>query len=232
MKKNFILSLFAIGLLACSSLDLVAFVLTPTKAPSSPPPVATSQTQVPAITGTQPTPTFTYTPTLIGQKPSVTATVPPKITVTGTLPSTDAPEATPTLEGYLIKLPESSGFFSILISTPIIYYGGCALPKETRLGVRVSDPGQVKYVSFFIRLRSKSSGNDSGWDGGTVMQPVSDGLYNLTLNADDLHGDEVYKYYNDSWIEFQLVATDSRTIEVGRTEKIVDQLSLSPCPGE
>jgi len=226
MKKAFFLSLLALTLLACSTADLVALVLTPTASPSPPPPPTEFPTETPGVTATQPTPTFTYTPTLSGQKPTST------ITVTGTPPPTDTPEVTPTSEGAIIVLPESSGFFSVLVSEPVIYYGKCGLPAETRVTVRVTDPGKVKFVAFFMRLRSKSSGNDTGWDIGTVMQSMGDGLYSLTLNADDLHSPEPYSYYKDSWLEFQLVSTDSYSREIGRSQKITDQLSLSPCSGE
>ncbi len=224
MKKALFLSLLVLTLLACSTADLVALVITPTVSSSPPPPPTETPSKTPTITPTQPTPTFTYTPTLSGQKPTATATI------TGTLPPTDTPEITPTSEGSIILFPETSGFFSALVSEPVIYYGKCGLPKEARIGVRVIDSGKVKFVAFFMRLRSKSSGNTTGWDIGTVMQPVSDGLYTLTLDADDLHKQEPYSYYKDSWVEFQLVATNAYGREVARTAKVTDQLSLSPCP--
>lgn len=224
MKKAIFLSLLALSLLACSTADLVMLLVTPTVSPSLPPPPTETPTNTPTITMTQPTPTFTYTPTMIGLKPTATATV------TGTPPATDTPETTPTSEANIITFPESTGFLSALVSEPVIYYGKCSLPKEARIGVRVRDTGRVKFVAFFMRLRSKSSGNATGWDIGTVMQPVSDGLYTLTLDADDLHRPEPYSYYKDAWVEFQLVATNSYGREVARTAKVTEQLSLSPCP--
>ncbi|GAB4504266.1 MAG: hypothetical protein Fur0043_12600 [Anaerolineales bacterium] len=224
MKKALCFSLMTLTLLACSTADLVTLLVTPTVSPSPLPPPTETPTQTPTITLTQPTPTFTYTPTMIGLKPTATDTV------TGTPPATETPEVTPTSEGSIIVFPESTGFFSALISEPVIYYGKCGLPKEARIGVRVVDTGKVKFVAFFMRLRSKSSGNATGWDIGTVMQAVNDGLYTLTLDADDLHRQEPYSYYKDAWVEFQLVATNAYGQEVARTAKVTDQLSLSPCP--
>lgn len=226
MKKMLLLFSSVFVLLACSTSDLIALVVTPTASSSPLPPPTFPLTDTPVPTLTQPTPTFTYTPTMIGQKPTATQTA------TGTLAPTETQEITPTSEGNIILLPESSGFYSVLITGPILFYGKCGLPSETRISVRVNEPGRVKFLSLFIRLRSKSSGKDTGWDMGTLLQPVSDGLYALTLNADDLHAQEIYSYYEDSWLEFQLVATGSYSREVGRSEKITDQLSLSPCPGE
>ncbi len=223
MKKAIFLSLLGLTLLACSTADLVMLVVTPTLSPSPLPPPTETPSKTPTITLTQPTPTFTYTPTLIGLRPTAIATV------SGTPPATDTPEITSTSEGSIILFPESTGFFSALVSEPVIYYGKCNLPKQARIGVRVRDTGKVKFVAFFMRLRSKSSGNATGWDIGTVMQPVSDGLYTLTLDADDLHGPEPYSYYKDAWVEFQLVATNAYGREVARTAKVTDQLSLSPC---
>lgn len=213
---------------ACTTGELVALLVTPT---SPPPPTAIPRTPTPAETPTNTatpvtyTPTFTLTPTLIGWDPTETPTV------TGTPLDTETPQATPTPEENIILLPEASGFQSVLLARDAIYYGaGCPFPATVVVRARVAEPDRVGLVSIFLRMRNKATGNDSGWDVGTTMTPVGSGLYELILDANDLHGEDRFAYYTDAWLEFQLVAFDGRVREIGRTDKILDRLSFVQCP--
>jgi hypothetical protein len=220
-----LLSVLVVVSLACSSSDLIALLITPTPPPTAVIPPTATTFVISAITPTVYTPTFTLTPTVIGGDPTDTPTF------TGTPPPTETPEVTPTAQENIILLPEISGFQSVLLTQDTIYYGkDCQYPGEVEVRALVVDPGRVGLVSIFLRMRNKATGNDSGWDIGNTMNPVSDGLYSLTLDANDLHGEDRFYYYDDAWLEFQLVAFDSRVREIGRTEKIVDRLSFAKCP--
>jgi hypothetical protein len=220
-----LLSTLAVTALTCSTSDLIALLVTPTPSPLPVIPPTETKIELPTITPTTYTPTFTLTPTLIGWNPTDTPTV------TGTPPPTETLQATPTLEENIILLPETSGFQSVLLSQEAIYYGSdCLFPAQTEVRARVTDPDRVGLVSFFLRMRNKATGNDSGWDIGTTMTPAGNGLYALLLNANDLHADDRYAYYTDAWIEFQLIVFDKRVREIGRTDKLVDRLTLAKCP--
>lgn len=225
-NKRLLLPLLVLTSLACSLSDLTAFLATPTS-PPPPTPIPATETEVPPPSSTPitHTPTFTLTPTLIGWNPTDTPTE------TGTPAATETLETTPTPEGNVILLPAASGFQSVLLSQETIYFGSdCPLPSQVEVRALVSNAERVGLVSFFMRLRNKETGNDTGWDIGTTMTAAGSGVYELTLDANDLHADDRYSYYSDAWIEFQLVAFDSRVREIGRTDKILDQLTLSECP--
>ncbi len=212
--------------LACSTSDLVALLVTPTPPPppTEPPPTLTVILS-PSSTPITHTPTFTLTPTLIGWDPTETPTT------TGTLPATETLQATPTLDENIILLPEESGFVSVLLTQETIYFGrDCAFPEESEVRVKVKNPENVSIVSFFMRIRNKDTGNESGWDVGTSMASLGGGLYALTLNANDLHKNDRYSAYSNAWLEFQLVAFNSKVKEIGRTEKLLDRLSFAQCP--
>ena len=212
--------------LACSTADLVAYLVTPTSPalPTQAPPTATI-ILAPSNTPITHTPTFTLTPTLIGWNPTETPTT------TGSPPPTEIPQATPTPEENIILLPETSGFQSVLLTRDVIFYGTeCTFPADVDLRVRVLKPEQVGLVSLFLRLRNKATGNDTGWDIGTTMASLGGGQYSLTLDANALHADDRYRPYDQAWLEFQLVAFDSKVREIGRSEKLLERLTLSQCP--
>jgi hypothetical protein len=213
---------------ACSTADLIAYLVTPTSPalPTQPQSTATI-ILTPSSTPITHTPTFTSTPTLIGYDPTYTPTS------TGSPPPTETFQATPTPEETIILLPEASGFQSVLVARDAIYFGSeCSLPAEVELSVRVLKPEQVGLVSLFLRLRNKDSGGDTGWDIGTTMTPLGGGQYSLVLDANALHADDRYSYYNDAWLEFQLVAFDSKVREIGRSEKLLERISLQKCPSK
>ena len=223
-NKRLLLSVVVLASLACSVADLTAFLATPT-VPPPPTPVPATETEIPPPSNTPitHTPTFTLTPTMIGWFPTGTPTE--------TLPATETLEPTPTVEENIILLPAASGFQSVLLSQETIYFGSeCAFPSQADVRALVSDADRVGLVSFFMRLRNKETGNDTGWDIGTTMTAAGSGVYELLLDANDLHADDRYSYYSEAWIEFQLVAFDSRVREIGRTDKILERLTLSECP--
>jgi hypothetical protein len=214
--------------LACSTADLMAYLVTPTSPPppTQAPPTATI-ILAPSSTPITHTPTFTSTPTLIGYDPTETPTT------TGSPPATNTPRATPTPDENIILLPEASGFQSVLLTKDVVYFGAeCTFPAEVELRVRVLKPEQVGLVSLFLRLRNKDSGGDTGWDIGTTMTSLGGGQYSLILDANALHADDRYSYYDDAWLEFQLVAFDSKVREIGRSEKLLERISLQKCPSK
>jgi hypothetical protein len=52
------------------------------------------------------------------------------------------------------------------------------------------------------------------------------GLFSAVLTANDIDGHNNYK---DSWVRYQLVATDKNGKEIGRTKIYPESIALSPC---
>lgn len=219
-KKTPLLStLIAIVLLACSATD-IPYLLPAT--PSLPPtatPVPPTATPNLAIL-----PTHTFTPTLIGIRteiaptfpPPLTATPAPTVTATATAATAGAPTVAPTgLAG--------TGFDAVNLSAAVFYWGACE-PTTVTVTATVTNPAQIDGLVLFTRVSDKATGSVSAWDKGTSMTMVGPGVYSRILNG--VHMDVT----RDSWIQFQLVGTDSQDKVMARSVVYHDALSLSPCP--
>jgi hypothetical protein len=196
--------------------------------PATLPPVATD-TQPPSATATSNMPpTYTLTPTSIGARPSATATdtPPPSSTfLLVTLPTgTPVPtetiyvDATATLTGL-----EGTGFDSVSFTDNVFHWGSCA-PNKTTMTVKVTDPSKVFSVVVFLKFRNKTTGSDTGWDDGTGLENSGNGNFVFTFDGNLLG------IYSNSWMVYQLVATNSVGSEVARSPSFPDKLTISPCP--
>ncbi|MGC8856763.1 MAG: hypothetical protein ACP5QU_08195 [Anaerolineae bacterium] len=161
-------------------------------------------------TSTLPSPTFSPVPTLI-------------YPTSRGKPSLDFPTPTPTPLMYFP--PKESGFFSVVVSRDVVFWGGCE-PAEVEIAARVLKPQDVAYVTLFLRYANQVTGVHSDWLPYIMMQNAGFGLYRVTVNANDLER----KFYSPSWLELQLVATNARLKTIGRTETIREAVAFFPCP--
>jgi hypothetical protein len=67
-------------------------------------------------------------------------------------------------------MPGNTGFDSILLSTSRIYIGDCG-KNEVVFTVQVTKPSKTDNVFLFLRLRNKLTGEDTGWNRGTPLDP-------------------------------------------------------------
>jgi hypothetical protein len=205
MRKFLTLSSLAMFLLACSisSLPGMPAPLPPTETPL---PLPTS-TFTPAIP-----PTFTFTPTLIGAKP--------------TEPPTETPVPTDQVLFITPPTPTPIPIFptSLEQSVDLFYWGACD-PHAVSITVQVGAPSQVFSVELFLKYRNKDTGGNTGWNQGLSLNGVGGGTYTIILNGQDMG-----VYNNNSWVIYQLVATDSNGKEVARTPAFPESLTLSKCP--
>jgi hypothetical protein len=219
MKKIALSLLLMLILLACSMSDL-----SPTPLPAN-----TATPLLPTNTATANIPpTYTFTPTFIGGRPSFTPTEtpPPSSTFllvtlpTGTPEPTEPGEIVPTetLSGL-----EGSGFESVEVTETEFHWGSCN-PNKSTMTVKVADPGQVLSVVVFVRFRNKSSGGVTGWDDGTAMENKGGGIFTFVFD-----GNLMGTYYN-SFVVYQLVGTDATGANVARSPVFPEALSLSACP--
>ena len=219
MRKLILVCAAGLIVLACSMADITQLI------PSAPiTPLADTATPFPTLTNTLPAPpTYTFTPTLIGQKPSATptgtATETPIVTGTPTPVNTvPGPALTPSL------MPEDSGFSSIILSGDQLYIGTCGA-SQVDIEVQVSNPNKVDGVVMFRKMRNQISGAETGWDRGTSLENQGDGLYTLSLKASELPPPE-----NPTWVVFQMVGTNEKQDNVARSPVYADRLTLFKCP--
>lgn len=221
MRKILTLSVLAVFLLACSLSDLPLSGQTPSLPVAETPTPMSTSTHTPDVP-----PTYTFTPTLIGARPTDPPTetpVPTDMVLFITPPTATfiplVPSTTPT------SVLEGSGFLSFEQSTDLFYWGACE-PHAVSLTVQTADPAHVASVVLFLKYRNRETGADTGWNQGLSMDSVGGGTYTLVLEGQELG------MYNDqpTWLMFQIVATDVNTHEIARSPVFADYLTLSKCP--
>lgn len=205
---------------ACSVLPFVGATSVPTNTPG---PTATATvSSTPTITSTATiTPTFTSSPTIVHfptQDPNLpTETFVPIPIFVGNDTITPVISSTPVKPG--------AGFDSVQLSDPKIFWGSCK-PNKTKITVQVDDPDLVVSVVIFVQLKSAKEDDYTPWSSGNVMYKYRGGLYTYILRANEIDG---HKNYKDSYVRYQLVATDKDGGEVGRTQIYTQSIVLSPC---
>jgi hypothetical protein len=155
---------------------------------------------IPTQDPNQPTATFVPIPIFIG-----------KDTVTPVLTST--------------PVRPGPGFLSVQVSDKKIYWGICK-PNKTRIVAQVENPEDVFSVIIFVQVKSAIKEDYTPWTSGNAMEKHSNGSFYYTLTANTTRG---HNHYKNSWILFQLVATDDMGVEIGRTKIYTNEISLSPC---
>ncbi len=223
MKKNYLLiSILVLFVLACSTTDLLAPTATPL--PTLPLPTETlppTATPMPSLTPTQLPPTFTPVPTL---------------TATASTPSTQAaPSATTTLQGSFTPQasqtaapPQGAVFDKLTTSGNMITWGlNCQETSVTFTAHAVNGYG-ITSVLLFTRLQSQSTGVTTRWSNGTDMHSDGAGMFTYSLSA---RGIPYYQEFQSvAWVQYQLVATDSQSRIVGRSDIVLNSITLTRCP--
>jgi hypothetical protein len=222
MKKISVLLICAVLLSACS-MTLDQFLGRP--ATSTPAPTFTNTpTDMPTFTPTVPTPTFTVTPTLAGQKKKTsTPNASPTLLIFTPLSVTSLPSMTPVVLVTQVKMP---GFFSISVSDEAFYKGTECLPLSVKFTAQVADPVNVAFVLLFVRFKSKQTGVTSEWTDSIIMQSISVGTFTHDLVPLEMKGRD---YFENAWVQYQLVAQDSNSKELGRTDIFSERLTLLEC---
>ena len=222
MKKISVLLICAVLLSACS-MTLDQFLGRP--ATSTPAPTFTNTpTDMPTFTPTVPTPTFTVTPTLAGQKKKTsTPNASPTLLIFTPLSVTSLPSTTPVVLVTQVKMP---GFFSISVSDEAFYKGTECLPLSVKFTAQVADPVNVAFVLLFVRFKSKQTGVTSEWTDSIIMQSISVGTFTHDLVPLEMKGRD---YFENAWVQYQLVAQDSNSKELGRTDVFSERLTLLEC---
>jgi hypothetical protein len=222
MKKRSILLIFILLLSACSMTvnEFLGVQVTATAVPTF---FTNTPTDMPTITPTVPSPTFTITPTMIGLK---TKTSTPEFTPTQLIVTTEAvtplPSATPIELVPQVAMP---GFISISVSDEVFYKEKECKPASTKFTVQVSDAAKTSFVVLFVRFKSKQTGTTSEWTSIT-MQGAGVGMYAHDLIPLEM---KAVDYFENTWVQYQLVATDASSNQIGRTGIFDERLALLEC---
>jgi hypothetical protein len=214
MRRLSFAVLLSVLLQACSGIPFPGAAPLPTNTPR--PTATVTVTSTPTITPTvTPSPTVVHFPT---QDPDLpTATFVPIPIFSGINTATLASTPTSTRPG--------AGFDSVLVSDKKIFWGSCK-PNKAKITAIMEDPEAVVSVVIFVQLKSVKMDDYTPWSSGNVMYKYNDGTYTYILKANDIEG---HNHYRDSWVRYQLVATDKDGKEIGRTRIYAQSIQLAPC---
>jgi hypothetical protein len=221
MKKNLILLICTVLLSACSMTVGQFFGAPPTPTPAFT--ITNTPTDKPTFTPTVPTPTYTLTPTLVGLKTKTSTPVftPTQLLLTP-LGMTAMSSETPI---SLVTQVPMEGFVSVSVSDEVFYKGKQCLPVSAKFTAQVASPGNAAFVVLFVRFKSKQSGATSEWTSIT-MQNMGAGTFVHNLVPMEMKAVDLFE---NAWVQYQFVATDVNSKEVGRTDIFSERLTLSVC---
>ena len=221
MKKISVIFVFALLLSACSTTvdQILGAPPTPTTAPT----FTNTPTDSPTFTPTAPTPTFTSTPTLIGLKAKTST---PESTSTALLLTpldvTLLPSATSLT---LVTQVPMKGFVSITVSDEKFYKGDKCSPSSVKFTVQVADPTTAAFVVLFVRFKSKQTDATSKWT-DLAMQNIGAGTFTHDLISSEM---KAVDSFENAWVQYQIVSTDSKSNQLGKTEVFSERLTLLEC---
>jgi len=222
MRRFFLVMVMAVLLQACAGTSFGDVLFPPTNTPV---PTATAiatftPLDTPTVTITPtitPSPTIVHLPTWDPNQPTATTIFIPVPIYIGNDTATPIVTPTPTRPG--------PGFLSVQVSDNKIFWGSCK-PNTTKIITQVENPEDVFSVIIFVQVKSATKEDYTPWTTGNTMQKHSDGTFSYTLKANTTRG---HNHYKNSWILFQLVATNETGEVIGRTMIYTNAIALSPC---
>lgn len=118
------------------------------------------------------------------------------------------------------------GFHLVTTSLPEIYKAGKGCePSVVRITAQVSDTLRVKYVLLFARFKSLTAERAGKWT-SLPMIILNPGVYVFDLSSDQMYDDA---YFENAWIEYQIVSTNQSGVEIGRTGIFKERLTMIAC---
>ncbi|MBE0671316.1 MAG: hypothetical protein IH588_12055 [Anaerolineales bacterium] len=220
MRKLISVLMLAVMVQACSMNDVSSLFIPPTQTKTPTATVFTTYTPLPTWTPSI-TPTITVSPTIVRiptWDPNVpTSTFAPIPIFIGEYTATPVIPPTPVRPG--------PGFLSVTNSEPRIFWGDCT-PNKSVVVAKVVDPEEVASVVIFVQVKSFDKEDYTPWTSGDVMFNYNDGTFSYTLQATEIQG---HNHYKKSWVRMQLVATNIKGEEVGRTKIFPEVTTLEPC---
>jgi hypothetical protein len=220
-RKALILILISL-LSGCSGLPVsIPFLQTPTQ---------TSLPQ-PTVTPFSLDPTFTPDLFVLNTAPPTTTpfTQTPLVANTPTPVFTPTARVTITLEPVSPNLftPSPNLFMTVTRSSDVIVWGsGCEGARSIRFTAQVMPARRLRYVTLWYRLQDKYSGRHTDWGGGAIMSDNDQGTYFYDLQLSQI---DRYRFYQDAWLQYQLVASTATRRVLGRSVVSRTDVSLRHC---
>jgi hypothetical protein len=125
----------------------------------------------------------------------------------------------------LVPQVKMTGFVSVSVSSEVFYKGKECQPASTKFVVQVSDAPNTAFVVLFVRFKSKQTGTTSEWT-SIAMQNAGVGTFTHDLIPLEMIALDSFE---NAWVQYQIVATDVNSNQVGRTDIFDERLSLLEC---
>ena len=224
MKKLNVVLILIILLSGCSGLP-VSIPFLGTAAPT--------QTSLPQHTPTPFSLAPTFTPDLFVLNTLDPSTAPSD--GTSLVINTPLPTSTPTFRPTItleplepsLFTPSPNLFLSVQRSTDQIVWGGtCDGARSIRFTTNVAPARRLRYVTLWYRLQDKYSGRHTDWGGGAILSDNDQGTYFYDLDLSQIHR---YRFYQDAWFQYQLVASTATQRVLGRSVVSRTDVSLTHC---
>lgn len=156
---------------------------------------------------------------------------------TGTPVVTDTPQptSTPTFRPTItleaidpsLFTPSPNLFVAVQRSTNQIVWGStCDGPRTIKFTAQVMPARRLRFVTLWYRLQDKYSGRHTDWGGGAILSNNKQGTYFYTLELSQIQS---YRYYEDAWFQYQLVASTVTRKVLGRSVASRSDVSLTHC---
>ena len=168
--------------------------------------------------------TLPATTTPLTETPFTTDTpLPPTPTFTPTIRSTITLEPI----GPSLFTPSPNLFLTVQRSTDVLVWGStCEGARSIRFTAQVMPARKLRFVTLWYRLQDKYSGRHTEWGGGAILSDNDQGTYFYTL---DLSQIQRYRFYEDAWFQYQLVASTITEKVLGRSVVSRSDVSLTHC---
>lgn len=223
MKRTFSVLMLIVLLAGCSGLPPIniPFLQTPTTV-ASPQPTATPFSLE-----------ATHTPNLfVINTAEATSTLGEG---TGLPTNTPRPTFTPSIQPTItldprdvsLFTPSPNIFLSVQRSTGLIVWGStCEGAREITFKTQVRPVQRMRFVTLWYRLQDKYSGRHTEWGGGAIFSDNDQGTYFYTIELSQISG---YRFYEDAWFQYQLVASTITQKVLGSTIVSRNEVSLTHC---
>jgi hypothetical protein len=224
MKKLNVLLILIFLLSGCSGLPIsIPFLGTP----------GAAQTPLPQFTVTPFSLDPTHTPDLFVLNTQESTPTPSD--GTPAMADTPAPTFTPTFRPTItleplepsLFTPSPNLFLAVQRSTDQIVWGStCDGARSIRFTANVAPARRLRYVTLWYRLQDKYSGRHTDWGGGAILSDNDQGTYFYDLDLSQIHR---YRFYQDAWFQYQLVASTATQRVLGRSVVSRTDVSLTHC---
>jgi len=135
---------------------------------------------------------------ILPDEPTVTVTIPPRVTETALTPFPTRPTLTPTRTPT--RLPSGSVTIE-RVSTYLVYFGAADCgPLEVTITARTTAPKGIQAALLYFRFQTDSSSTEFQ---NVAMSPIGGDLYQATLNPTSLLGD--YVLFDRATLQYQVV---------------------------